>query len=390
MIKALKILWHGDVCCNTGFARVTHSLLAELAKEHEVHVLGINYYGDPHPYPFKIWPACGIGRDRHGVSRAFEVVNKVRPDVFICFNDLWVVNAVWEKVHFLRQQLGFKFVGYFPVDCEMYSPAMVKHVSEWDTAATFLRESVDVLVNSGVKSGKLCVIPHGVDVERFSPMDTKECKKKLGLPEDSWIVLNSNRNQPRKRIDLTIKGFADFAKGKDDTYLYLHMNKKDLGWDVVSLFKTEMERRGMKSEKRLIMTNPNMDYSNAPPDETLNLVYNSCNVAINTSDGEGWGLTPFEAAACRKPVIVPANTASKAIWEGMGITTKIAQWVIDKDLNIERGIVSSTDLAKHLTKLYQNDFYAEGIAVDCYEVTQRDQYRWGNIAENFNRLLESV
>ena len=52
-----KVLWYGDACSNTGFGRVTTSVLEHLQKEHEVEVIGINYNGDPHDLPYKIYPA---------------------------------------------------------------------------------------------------------------------------------------------------------------------------------------------------------------------------------------------------------------------------------------------------------------------------------------------
>ena len=63
-----KILWYGDACSNTGFARVTHSVLDHLSKEHEVVVLGINYTGDPHEYPYKIVGLYGMTLAASGVG----------------------------------------------------------------------------------------------------------------------------------------------------------------------------------------------------------------------------------------------------------------------------------------------------------------------------------
>jgi hypothetical protein len=48
---------------------------------------------------------------------------------------------------------------------------------------------------------------------------------------------NGNRNQPRKRIDLTVKGFIEFAKDKPDARLWLNMGAKDMGWEIIPLFK---------------------------------------------------------------------------------------------------------------------------------------------------------
>jgi D-inositol-3-phosphate glycosyltransferase len=49
-------------------------------------------------------------------------------------------------------------------------------------------------------------------------------------------VLNANRNQPRKRIDITLRGFALFAVDKPETVqLYLHMGSEDMGWNALQL-----------------------------------------------------------------------------------------------------------------------------------------------------------
>jgi D-inositol-3-phosphate glycosyltransferase len=154
------------------------------------------------------------------------------------------------------------------------------------------------------------VVPHGLDQGKFFPIDQNEARRMLRLPEDKFIVLNANRNQPRKQIDLTIKAFAEFAVDKPDTLLYLHMSEKDLGWDVRALFDTEMKRRNLQSDNRLVMTTSNIDYINAPPDELLNKIYNACDVGINTANGEGWGLVSFEHASCRKPLVFPTTRRS--------------------------------------------------------------------------------
>jgi len=53
-----KVLWYGDILSNTGFGRVTHSILEYLQKNHEIVVVGINYAGDPHELPFKVYTAA--------------------------------------------------------------------------------------------------------------------------------------------------------------------------------------------------------------------------------------------------------------------------------------------------------------------------------------------
>ena len=386
-----KILWYGDILSNTGFARVTHSILEHLSKNHEIVALGINYTGDPHNLPFKVYPAGGLNpSDRFGIGRLPAIVQQERPDYIICLNDLWVVNQVWERIHLLRDQLKFKFIAYFPIDSEWYIDSHLAYIKDWDFAITFTIEQAQRLNRMGVKSRMLGVIPHCLDVGKFFAVDKKEARKQLRLPEDKFIVLNANRNQPRKNIDLTIKAFTRFAVDKPDTLLYLHMSEKDLGWDVRAVFSAEMKRLGMQPDNRIIMTTNNIDYTNAPPDTLLNLIYNAADVGINTANGEGWGLVPFEHAACKKPQVMPNHTSCADVWKGKACLADIAAWIYDKDLGVERGIVDVGDTAAMLTKLYDDEGFYKSVAEDCYSVTQNPSYRWDKIAEGFEKAMEEV
>ena len=386
-----KILWYGDILSNTGFARVTHSILEHLANAHEVVAFGINYNGDPHDLPFKVYPAGGLNpSDRFGIGRLPQIVQREKPDFIICLNDIWIVNQVWERVHLLKDTINFKFIAYFPVDSAYYASSMLTYISDWDFAITFSVEQAQRLMAQGVKPKLFGVIPHGLDQGKFFPIPQEEARKALHLPEDKFIVLNANRNQPRKQIDLTIKAFARFAVDKPNTLLYLHMSEKDLGWDVREIFNTEMNRRGVAPDNRLVMTSPNIDYTNAPPDELLNLIYNACDVGLNTANGEGWGLVSFEHASCRKPLVLPNHTSFSDIWSGNALLADVAAWIYDKDLSVERGIVDVDDVAVKLTKLHNDKQFYNEVAEACYNVTQNPAYRWKNIAEAFNTAVEEL
>jgi D-inositol-3-phosphate glycosyltransferase len=386
-----KILWYGDILSNTGFARVSHSILEHLSKDHEIVVVGINYSGDPHSLPYKIYPAAGLNAsDRFGIGRLPNVVQNERPDFIICLNDIWVVNQVWERIHLLKDQCKFKFIAYFPIDSEWYIDSHLAYIKDWDFAITFTIEQAQRLIRMGVKAKMLGVVPHGLDTGKFFEIDQKEARKQLRIPEDKFIVLNANRNQPRKNIDLTIKAFAEFAVDKPDTLLYLHMSEKDLGWDVRAIFAAEMRRRHLDPSNRIIMTTNNIDYTNAPPDSLLNLVYNSADVGINTANGEGWGLVPFEHAACKKPQVLPDHTSFSDVWKGKALLADVAAWIYDKDLGVERGIVDINDVATKLTKLYEDKEFYKHIAEECHSVTLNPSYRWDKIAEGFEKAMQEV
>ena len=260
----------------------------------------------------------------------------------------------------------------------------------WDLAITFTVNCAHRILSHGINIPRLGVLPHGVDNGRFYPTDKKEAREQIGLPLDKFIVFNGNRNQPRKRIDLTIQAFAEFAVDKPDTMLYLHMGAKDLGWDVMPLFHREMTKRGLDDKHRLILTSPNMNYMDAPPDTLLNTIYNACDVGLNTADGEGWGLVSFENASCRKPQVVPNHTACKDIWDGAAQLVDIATWIVDKDLGVERGLINVGHASKLLTELYNDKAIYDEVADACYAVTQRPEYRWESVAMGFSKAISDL
>jgi hypothetical protein len=51
-------------------------------------------------------------------------------------------------------------------------------------------------------------------------------------------------------------------------------------------------------------------------DRELNLLYNACDVGINTSMGEGWGLVSFEHGAAGAAQVFPDHTACTELWSG--------------------------------------------------------------------------
>ena len=48
-----KLFIIADAGVDTGFAQVTHNLVEHLADKWDIHIMGINYWGDPHPIQSK-------------------------------------------------------------------------------------------------------------------------------------------------------------------------------------------------------------------------------------------------------------------------------------------------------------------------------------------------
>lgn len=391
MDKKPKLLWVGDIVATTGFARVTHNVIEKLKDKYEVVVLGCNWYGDPDPMQekFRMYPASNrFQQAPFGEQRIREIVERERPDVVFTINDCWIINAQYDQIKDLHQQGLFKFVGYMPMDSYGWIGSLADTANNWDGIISYTEFGAYEFFRGGIQK-PVHVIPHGVTAGQFKPGDKIEARKKLGLKEDSFIVFNGNRNQFRKRIDITISAFAEFAKDKPDAQLYLHMGTKDQGWDVMPVFAKEMGKRGLQADGRLIMTSPGSGPPSVPV-EMLETIYQAADVGVNTCKGEGWGLVNFEHAACRVAQVVPDHTSCKEIFEGYGRLIRCDHVDVDTNYAREMPCPSDVHLAEILTELYEDRDKLDAVAELCYIRVTDEQFNWDTVAAQFDGVFQEV
>ena len=385
-----RVLYVGDAFVQTGFGRVAEYLLPALAKEHEVHVLATNWHGDydAEAIKYKSYPAIAHGSDPFGSHRIAELVQTIKPDLVWVTNDLWVAITLWDAVKPFREKIPFKFFVYTPIDSYGIFPELNASVSEWDGLATYTEFGREELVKMGYKK-PIEIIPHGTDFTKFFPIDPLECRKELGVPADVFIVFNGNRNQPRKRIDLTIKGFIEFAKDKPDARLWLNMGAKDMGWEIIPLFKRVARDAGYDPTSKLILTSPHFSTHNCLPIEKLNKVYNSADIGVNTCIGEGWGLVNSEHAATGVAQVVPDHTSLKEIFNDIPrIACNGSE--TDRNYGLERLLPDPGSLAEILTSYYE-DRNALKIAGNwCYERIHEEQLTWPVITKKMLDIVDGL
>ena len=391
MDKKPKVLWVGDIVAMTGFARVTENVITRLDDNFEIVVLGNNWWGDPNPWQerFRMYPSSNRYQTApFGEQRIREIVEREQPDIVFTINDMWIINEQYRQIEDLHKEGKFKFVGYAPMDSYNWMGCLSETANAWDAIISYTEFGAYEFVKGGINK-PIAVIPHGVTPGQFYPTDKKEARKRLGLKDDIFIVFNGNRNQFRKRQDITISAFAKFAKDKPDAQLYMHMGLKDQGWDIMSVFGREMQKNGLDPNGRIIMTANTPNPPNVEVD-LLNAIYNSADIGVNTCKGEGWGLVNFEHAACRVAQVVPDHTSCKEIFDGYGKLIRCDH--VDVDVNYAREMPCPSDehLAEILTELYENRDELDSVAQACYERATDEQFSWDTVASQFGGIFEDV
>lgn len=387
----LKGLWISDMVVPTGFSRVTHSILKYLLPTDNFDIvgLGVNYRGDPHPYTFMIYPAI-LGGDVYGLGRIKQLVEAYNFDFIFILNDTWIINKYLEELKKLPKEVKLpKIIVYFPVDSEEHDVEWYKNfdiVSEVVTYTEFGRR----VINKLMPEMKVHVIPHGVDTSVFfKAFENRQLARAAlfgGAKKDlldAFIVLNANRNQPRKRLDVTIKGFSEFIKDKpkENIRLYMHSGVRDSSIDIPKI----TERYHVNN--RLIVTNLNPGIQ-VVPDNKLNVIYNSCDVGINTSMGEGWGLTSIEHAVTGAPQIIPNHSACTEIFsDGCGIFVEpVAEFTFDHTATVGK-LVDAAGVANALQKLWDDKHLYNEVAEKAFTRFTGIEYNWQTIAKQWSELI---
>lgn len=385
-----RLLWIGDAACDSGFARATHHTLETLRHHFDVAVLGINFRGDPTPYQslYRMYPARNIGMrgggDILGVSRLPEILDLERPDVVVIQNDPWHMEAYLQK---LKQFAPYaKTIGAVAIDglnC-MYGEQM----NAFDHAI-FWTEFAKTQAREGGYTKPASVIPLGVDTEVYRPGDTIEARRTLQLPtslDDAFIFLNVNRNQPRKRIDLSIRYFAQWLKNRPDVknaYLYLHVCPTgDVGVHVDQL------ARYYGCLDRLITATPSV--YRGVSERLLAATYRACDAQISTTTGEGFGLTTLEGMACGLPQIFPEWSALEELFGASAYGVKCSSTVVTPAVNVIGGVADEEDFVCALDDVYHDrTLYARLVEKGFHRATE-NCFDWDVIGHQWLDVVNQV
>jgi len=385
-----KLFIMADAGADTGFASVTHNLIENLYDKWEIHVLAINYQGDPHPIQSKAKlynPSAKVQGDYYGTARISELMHVVKPDVVFMINDPWVASSYQP----LLEKSVYKgpIVLYTPIDGLNVMSDYIKPINAFTHVVGYTQFGVDQLRLGGLEI-PTSVIYHGVNKKLWKPLDRAEAREKQGFGQDWFIVNVTDRNQIRKRIDLAFYYFAEWVNNTNKPVtvrLHYHGGMEDEGWNLFQL----AEALGIKD--RLIISAPNITAHSGIPLELMPWFYAPADVGLSTTMGEGWGLTTHERMAMKIPMIVPKFSALGE-WANGGVHyTDISDipYFNIRSLNTRGGIPERQSTIDALEKMYSDKTYREDIAQKGYDLATQPKFSWRNIALQFNSVfLESI
>lgn len=260
-------------------------------------------------------------RNGFGELEIGDFIKKNPQDVIIIFNDNIITSALTQTIinECGSERRNFKLVSYmdqvYPYQKKNYIELLNQY---FDAVIAFTPYWQEIARKLGIKESiPMYSFPHGFDHKLYYPIPTNVARAYFGYDEDAFMVLNLNRNQPRKRWDHTIIAWVEFVERhyqvnvknkRGDFKVNKHTKRPvklvvgtqmDGYWNLMDIVENEVKFRDVPLDyvkDTIVSVNMPQQLS----DRDINILYNSCDATISQVEGEGFGLQGMESAGIGK------------------------------------------------------------------------------------------
>ncbi len=214
----------------------------------------------------------------------------------------------------------------------------------------------------GVVPGAISVIPCGVDIDTFRPLNVRAARKSLGLDPNVPVLLFIGRIEPLKGIDVLVRASAQL----DGKFQLLVVGGDEKDAHRIHELHTLAEDVGVLGK---------VVFADAVPHEELPRYYNAASICVVPSYYESFGLVALEAMACGVPVIASRVGGLKETVRD-GQTGYLVPWRCPEPF------------AERLDLLLTNEPLRRSLGEEAREVAER--YRWPVIATQVEDLYHDL
>ena len=327
-----RILWAGThILQSNGYSRVMYYITKYLGnyEDIELTIYGFQNFNtcefqknlrneiNPSVVIYDAYANENPKRNGFGEKEIGDYIKKHPQDIIIIFNDAMVTSALTADIvnNCWDQKKNFKLISYMD---QVYIYQKQDYINllntYYDAIIAFTPYWKEIAYKLGIKKDmEIYVFPHGFDHNLYYPIDKNVARLYYNYDNNDFMVLNLNRNQPRKRWDTTMMAWAEFV---DRHYQVNVLKKSNLGgnkhtsrpikliigtdmnshWDLLDVFVHYLKNFEVPIEYALKTLIP-LKSPQQLSDRDINILYTFCDVGLNTADGEGFGLCGFEGLA---------------------------------------------------------------------------------------------
>jgi glycosyltransferase involved in cell wall biosynthesis len=294
-----RIVWISDMdLVGSGYLNITVPLCEGLTKRgHDVKVLGLNYRGQEHNYPFSIIPASGL---QETVAMFQNIYNMWQFHVLIIALDIYTQNPF---IQVLQNRKPFGHIGIMAVEAPPLCMTWAMILNQMEKPFIISEFGTEAAKKSGVFEAEHLQI--GIDTKAWRPSTSEEKKESrsalYGIEDDTFIVLTVADNQERKNLAAGMEIFKEFSKDKKATYVLITRENSIVGWRL----------RDYAQEIGIL--NNFMIFERGMPFSELWMHYASADCFLLPSKAEGLGMPLLEAMSMKIPCIATKCTGMKEL-----------------------------------------------------------------------------
>lgn len=272
-----KLVWFGPCYSYSGYATHNRCMLFELYKRGwEIKLMPTEEH----------IPEALIGKD---------LLLKMTRNTHINDNESICINLVPPPA---LPYHGAYTILFTTIESKTVHEGFYRRCTQYDEVWVPCRDNFKSMVNAGMSSNKLHIIPEGVYPEFFRPGINKLSQYK----SDKFTFFFNGDWSYRKGIDVMVKAYLKCFSSTDNVRLLMltHYQGQD---------KTKSEERitdeffNLADEIRK-ENMPNVEFIwDYIPDPIMPELYNCADVYLFPTRGEAWGLPGIQAMSCGKPMI---------------------------------------------------------------------------------------
>ncbi len=306
--------------------------------------------------------------------RDFAAAEGVRYDVV--HSHYWLSGLAGEK---LKRDWGVPHVAMFHTLGEAKNRARVTErepaeridgerriARSADRIVVCTRHEQDLLAEHyGANPAIISVVPCGVDLDLFYPMDRDEARRQLGLKDDERIILFVGRIEPLKGIDILISAAAQLHEEADFFHAVI------VGGDA----RAETRVTELKTLASSLGVDHHVTFAGAVDHERLPLYYSAADVCVVPSFYESFGLVAVEAMACGTPVVA-SRVGGLITTVRDGETGYLVPWRCPEPF------------AERLNLLLRNDELRQSLGGAARQAVER--FRWANVSGAIDALYREL
>jgi D-inositol-3-phosphate glycosyltransferase len=228
----------------------------------------------------------------------------------------WLSGLVAES---LRQCWGVKFVMTFHTlaelknqvaervqdresDLRLRSECHLCSVADRITANTSV-EKTQLVRLYGAGSSRIRVVPPGVDLARFRPVEQGYARKVIGIPADKRLILFAGRIERLKGIDALFRAVAILRERRTD-WDWGNVSVAVIGGDHSAAGQQANEEMArLHALRSALGLDDVIAFLGARDQDALQYYYAAAEVLVMPSHYESFGMVALEAMACGTPVI---------------------------------------------------------------------------------------